>query len=262
MANSSLTDDMANSSLTDDKLDKLSGHDIIVVIDDSKSMDISEIDGKKLWDLTKTLLASLAETMCTIDEDGIDMILFNNRTTERQDGKFTGGYYKIKNERKMMEILEKIKPTNGTPTGETLKVILDWYLPLLEQKPLPKPIMIPIITDGEEDSPGSLQGEIVRAVKALQENDSPHGQLLISLVQIGTNEDVKNAFKALDDNLRDNDDINRDIVDATHWEDIKNNLDKAVVKILVGALDASVDSAPLRSSSLDASVDSAPLRSS
>lgn len=62
---------------------------------------------------------------------------------------------------------------------------------------------------------------------------------------IGQNKAVVQMFKNLDDKLRQEPDSNCDSVDATLWDEIKGDLDKEAVKILLGAIDIEVNAASL-----------------
>lgn len=142
-------------------------------------------------------------------------------------------------------IFQKVSPWGATPTAGALKSILDVYFPLLQKKTLPKPLLITIISDGEATDDPLLEKQIERTCLALDAASIPKNErhIGIALIQIGNEPGVATQLKRLDKGVTEEGKtlFTRDIVDATLWDIIKNDIIEGIIKALLGTITSNAD---------------------
>lgn len=162
----------------DDKYAFLSTFDTIFVVNDSDSM--AGHHGKEVAQVLRTITP-----ICTAyDKDGIGVYVLNHRSTENleDNGKPTGGYYRIDTPEKAQDAFQNARPTGATPIGSRLWSILSPYIARLdpynngkEDIEEVKPLNIIVITDGvPTDDP---EGVILQCAKRLDHFHAPPYQM-------------------------------------------------------------------------------------
>lgn len=213
--------------------------DTLVLIDDSGSM-----QGQH-WSLVSGELALVADVLIQNDPNGIDLFFLNHKSSEKAnplEGRAGTGYLEVQNPDYILNKFNSIKPTNGTPTPERLGLILEAYLALCEsqqqQGSRPRPLNIIVWTDGQCDQ-YSLKSVITNAARRLDNINAPENQCGIQFLQVGNLYGVEGWLKSLDDDLKEEAGLTRDMVDTKKYSDIEaagGFNAKSLVIVIVGAL--------------------------
>ncbi|KAJ9119378.1 hypothetical protein QFC24_005849 [Naganishia onofrii] len=214
----------------------LAQYDTIILIDDSGSM----AGGR--WQQVRVALMDVATRVARVDEDGIE-VHFVNSMVEGYNLTTAGSVEKLFN---------KVKPTNGTPTGAALRRILEPYMDQLEHvqqlkangEQIPvgedvKPVNVIVLTDGAAtDDPESV---IVSVASRLDRGGFPLNQLGIQFLQIGNESEAREALQALDDGVKERYEV-RDIVDTVvyHGDGAAVSAEQ-ILKVLLGGIQKHLD---------------------
>ncbi|GLB38866.1 putative von willebrand factor [Lyophyllum shimeji] len=209
----------ASSQAEEDALATLKGFDIVIVVDDSGSMQGSR------WKKAGRALAQLAAVAAEYDSDGIG-IQFLNSSESRGN---------VTDTETVKALFASVAPSGPTPLGWKLGKILDAYFEELDHDPRTKPANYIVITDGAPTDGETTEHVIVEAARKLDERHARVAQIGIQFVQIGSDEAATSYLRSLDDDLSRRN--VRDIVDTTTGEG--HHLD--LVKILIGAINRRVD---------------------
>ncbi|KAI9513382.1 hypothetical protein F5148DRAFT_1301986 [Russula earlei] len=224
---------------------------LVVIVDDSDSMD------GPLWHEARDALAGVAELSRLKGGEGLDIYCLNNNPLPARspskplvfDFPSNIKLFPGQSESEVRDFFNIIVPEGQTPIGAKLRQILDYYVPRIEDPILnSKPISILIITDGvPTDDPKSV---IVEFARRLDAKNVPLRQLGLQFVQIGDDPDATEALKELDDELGPTHGI-RDMVDTTPFRSSEPHLRAdALVKIVLGAINSTLDDAKSHSSVL------------
>lgn len=221
-------------------LNKLSGidlskYDFKLMIDKSGSMDAEDEkdnQGKKCtrWEKAHDWSKSIAFACNQFDDDGIDIILFDN----------TFKVYNNVTDSKVDEIFRKNAPGGSTDTAGALRLTVPEYFKSSskgffgfgkrssEKVVRQKPVIIIVFTDGEPNSEDDLKAAIIEITTKI----SSRKEIGISFLQVGKNKAAANFLKELDDDLT-TEGAAFDIVDTKTYEEVG---DMSVEDIFIQAL--------------------------
>lgn len=224
--------------------------DTVLVVDDSASMAAH-------WEATREALETVASVALQHDDDGIDIHFMNHPEHDA---------WHVRSAVHIRRLFALVRPIGITPTGQCLDEILREYIdrysaastpparwlpgspdssasaspsPTHAKPPLPKPLNIVVLTDGEPtDDPESV---IVWAARKLESLNAPLHQVGIQFLQIGDEEGAREALEELDDALADVYGI-RDMVDTTRYVGAREPISGAVLlKALLGGINRRLD---------------------
>lgn len=208
------------------KLVKLREYDIVVLIDDSWSM-----EGRR-WKETSTALRSLVRIITEIDSNGIDLHFLNSEKQLRN----------VKNPKTIIETFDQIIPIGLTPTGERLDSLLEAYMKSYREgivnNELTKKVNFIVITDGAPTDPSRLEDAIVTCARELEALNAENRQIGIQFFQVGDDKEALYALEELDNALEEKYRI-RDMVDTVNYRAIRNDgglTGSGIVKVLLGAI--------------------------
>ncbi|KAJ9090938.1 hypothetical protein QFC21_007353 [Naganishia friedmannii] len=220
----------------------LAQYDTIILIDDSGSM----AGGR--WQQVRGALMDVATRVARVDEDGIE-VHFVNSMVEGYNLTVSSG---DRTAGSVEKLFNKVKPTNGTPTGAALRRILEPYMDQLEHvqqlkangEQIPvgedvKPVNVIVLTDGAAtDDPESV---IVSIASRLDRGGFPLNQLGIQFLQIGNESEAREALQALDDGIKEKHEV-RDIVDTVvyHGDGAPVSAEQ-ILKVLLGGIQKHLD---------------------
>jgi len=217
---------------TEDALELLRKYDVVVLMDDSGSMN----DGKR-WKEACKALSAVAQKAGEYDADGIDIAFMNNTITARR----------LRDESSVKRLFNSIRPAGLTPIGERLEELMHPYLDRIEAAKAAgpealkriKPVNYIVITDGvPSDDPEAV---IVAAARRLDANNFPLSQLGIQFVQVGDEQSATKFLRNMDDALQHIHKI-RDIVDTTASSELRGTLSgEGLIKALLGGINRRVD---------------------
>lgn len=282
---SSITDDPpcygGDDTMSDEQWEllkkRLGTYDTIILMDDSTSMRVKTKNNPNLtrWEMAKEVLLGLSDKMASLDKDGFDLFLLNDKAKELRN---INGPKKIEDLREMMD---SVSLYPSTPLGTRLGEILQEYLynPLQkkeqkikdEEKPdksvwnmlrgkkgkenkeknkveLEKGINILIITDGapyahQVDEVKILKAVLNECAKTVQKrlgydhsNSSPVG---IQLVQIGDDEAATQFLNDLDGDFKEG--VLADVVDTIPVGSYKVLTPQILLKVMIGGVDRNID---------------------
>lgn len=212
----------------------LARYDTTILCDDSESTEMF------LDDLHRAVAAVVAKVV-QYDPDGIDVFFFNNRTQHRS-----------KSADDIMRLLRSVQPRGSTPTASALRRVIDPYLSELENwvvegkpagLPKPRPLNVLVLTDGAPNRGEEPDGVIIEAARRLDAGRWPPHQLGLQFVQIGDDDEAAEALRRLDDELKSNAGIKRDLVDTVLF-DKSAPMDQYVLKALLGGINRTIDNRP------------------
>ncbi|KAF5376140.1 hypothetical protein D9615_007707 [Tricholomella constricta] len=163
----------------------LKNYRVFFVIDDSGSM-----DGAR-WLETGDALLEIAEHALQQNVDEVDIRFFNNSTV----------YRGVKGASTVQMIFNTVRPAGGTPTGATLKVVINEHIDRLDEAvntaayATIKPLDIIVLTDGvPTDRPNDVLVTAVARMKAAKHHPNAVG---VQIVQIGDDPEAVPALKNL-----------------------------------------------------------------
>jgi hypothetical protein len=204
------------------KLLQLKGFDIVIINDDSYSMDTSLKTGGTRWDEQKNMAKIVTDIAATMDPDGIDHYFLNK-------GKFPN----IMDAQQVESLFTGT--CGGTPLCRTLRQVLADKRGILVQKKL----LIIIITDGRPES--------IADFKSILANERvPAGQVYTTIVACTDEESTMDYLNGWDQSIK-----RLDVVDDYQSEkvevlkkqgqDFPFSFGDYVVKTLLGSIDQHID---------------------
>lgn len=132
-------DDIVNryeiNPMTSEKLFMLNDFDVVIIADDSGSMQTSNDKGITRWEELKNFCSLCVEICSCMNSNGTDIYFLNRPTV-----------YNVKSKNQISQIFEQ-KPNGGTPLNLALSRVYD-------EKVNSKKLMILIATDGEPNDYG------------------------------------------------------------------------------------------------------------
>ncbi|GAA99729.1 uncharacterized protein L969DRAFT_52400 [Mixia osmundae IAM 14324] len=224
----------ASTVTTESKLAILKRYDTVIVIDDSASM---QVDSPSRWSQCRAAVMGVADKVLPYDDDGLDILFINE--PRRGMG--------LRTSAEVAALFDSVGPYGeSTPTEVIIEDIGGSYVEACEKAKankttLPKPMNVLIITDGAADDPDTLAYAIAGFATRLDEGHFPLGQLGFQFVSLGDDAEALASLQALDDDLKTEHGLKRDIVDTTAFE---GKLDTdALLKLLLGGINRKLDNA-------------------
>lgn len=191
----------------------LSKYDILIVIDKSGSMSTADVNGKSRWAAAQEATEALARKAAEFDEDGIDVIVFNNSVK----------VYSGVTPEKVTQVFSENEPNGGTDTAAALQKAIDMHF----DRPA-KPSIIAVITDGTPNDKASVKKVIIETTKKMKADED----LGITFLQIGNDPGASSFLKELDDDLQAQG-ATFDIVDTKTFAEMEN---MSLTDVLLAAL--------------------------
>jgi hypothetical protein len=214
------------------KIDKLRGIQIVILCDDSGSMNqtgsFDKLFNRYLtrWEELKQRVKIILEIACILDSDGVD-IYFLNRSP----------IYNVKNVNQL-DYIFSIEPNGSTPLDDTIKrILIEKSLIILETK-----LLIIIATDGEPD--GGEQGKY-NFIKTLH-NRKPIENIPISIMACTDDENVMKYLNKIDRQVKyidvvDDYENEKKEIKKVQGESYPFTLGDYIVKTLIGPIDPELD---------------------
>ncbi|KAE8209355.1 hypothetical protein CF327_g6645 [Tilletia walkeri] len=214
----SLGRDGSSSSTTangEDPLSILRFFDVVLVVDDSSSMHVTEDspDNTSRWDEARVALEGVAGTVARYDSDGMDIVFLNSEAEGRA----------ISSPAEVRKLFDSVDPNGQTPTGERLAMLFLEYWDILDSwsdkkkagtltadDAPPKKRNYIVLTDGRPSD--DLASVIVDCARRLDQGDYPLSQLNIQFIQVGADREATKSLEELDSQLEHVYQV-RDIVD-------------------------------------------------
>jgi len=216
-----------SQAVSEDALKQLINYEVIVLMDDSGSM-----EGKN-WKHARKVMIGVVEKAIKYDTNGIE-VQFLNRSEKTT----------VSTKEEVEELFTRVRPTGLTPLGERLTEVCNTCIGAYNKSgpsKTQKNFLIIAITDGIPT--GTNVYTAVRDVaKELENLNAPRAYLGIQFVQIGTDKAATAFLKKLDDDLKGSGDnqVDRDIVDTVPYTG-KKLTGEELVKILIGAINKRID---------------------
>lgn len=171
----------------------LSMYDIILIGDDSGSMSTTDKGSDcSRWDLLKILVKTISFWGTLMDDDGIDVRMFNFNIGS--DGN------NIRTKEDVEHLFSLCKPSGVTPMGASIKktMLEKKIAKKIKKDKLKKPVLFLIITDGVPSS----KEEVVEAITSARKlcKDSKYGRRAIAFgfCQIGKDKEASKWLNKLD----------------------------------------------------------------
>jgi len=199
--------------------------DTVFLIDDSGSMHGSN------WSQTASALASIVPICTEYDSDGVDIHFLNSPTSQQH----------VRNADEVYQLFSRVSPHGATPTGYRLGTLLDHYMYAFRANRNIKPMNIICITDGEPTDPTTLERNIVRVARELDQLKAKERQVGVQFFQVGDDHAATQALEELDNCLVEEHGV-RDMVDTVSWKDLHGGLTgEGILKAVMGAIDGGLD---------------------
>ncbi|KAJ8595014.1 hypothetical protein M405DRAFT_929826 [Rhizopogon salebrosus TDB-379] len=192
------------SPTVNDDLKKLAGYKMVILVDDSFSM-----EQEQSWTLVREALAGIADFASQYGSQGIDLHFLHHHDSHTN----------VKTSHKVQHIFDQTHPDGqDTPTAAKLEELISRYLPLVERKHTRhEPIHIVVISDGVASDNDDFPGIILSATHRLNKSQVPHEMFGIQFVQVGTDPDASATLQALGCHLAKESKF-RNIVDFTPYD--------------------------------------------
>lgn len=229
---------------------KLALYDIVLYIDDSGSMQFEE-EGSRIKDL-RLILERVAFAAALFDQDGISVRFMNTDLSNvRENGRpLQDG---IASEAQIESIMRGVQFKGLTPMGTALKnkVIDDIVINKARNNQLRKPVLVITITDGQPA--GEPQNAVFDAINyafgELQRTPYGRGALAFEFAQVGNDQMATKFLGKLDEDPN----VGPYVDCTSNFENEQEEMMRAnppvdltpdlwIVKLLLGAIDASYDS--------------------
>lgn len=215
-------------NLFSEKLDILSNFEIVLLIDDSGSMNtpLSNSNHNTRWDELKEVVNIVLEIATIYDTNGID-INFLNRNN----------YENVYDLERIKYILEE-RPYGLTPLNNSLKMILDKYRDSV------KPVLIVIATDGIPTNDFGKQDIDSFKNTLIQKN---HSKFYVSFLACSDQDQDVNYLNYLDrkvPNVDTLDDYNSELIEVKNAQgkNFRYTFGDHIVRLLLGPLCPELDS--------------------
>lgn len=164
--------------------------DYTLIIDKSQSMALhDETEGKSRWEAMQNSVMAMATQCEQFDSDGITVYIFADEFLR----------YDNVTAQKVTQIFLENQPSGQTNLAAVLKDATDNYFGrrAMEQSK-PNGELIVVVTAGEVNNPQTVKQIIIDASHQLQQDE----ELAIALIQVGSNPEVTDFFRILDDELQ------------------------------------------------------------
>lgn len=189
-------------------INDLNKRDYVLVLDRSGSMSktVKSSSNQTRWNAMQEVATSVARKCQELDDDGIDLYLFNN------------SFKKFENTtpEKIEEIFNKTSPNGGTDFVPVLSEVIKTHFSRSN-----KPTTVLVVTDGEPSDGATGQRElaklIIETTKKLESGDD----LGIEFLQVGDDPAARDFLRKLDDQLE-SAGAKYDIVDTKTFEELEN----------------------------------------
>lgn len=199
----------------------LSGHDVVIMIDKSGSMNTRDCpNGLSRWDWCKQQALSLAQESESYLPDGITLVVFSNESR----------VFPHVHVKEIAKVFEKYSPGGPTNTGEALYDRLRSYLDARQANAkTTKPIVIAVITDGEPTDGRMSANSIISATRQMHKPD----EISITFLQVGYEVAGTAVLNELSDKLVD-EGAKYDIVDLKSYPELlQSGLGMALVHAIL-----------------------------
>jgi hypothetical protein len=231
---------------------KLGLYDIVLYIDDSGSMQFEE-EGSRIQDL-RLILERVSYVAQLFDDDGISVRFMNTDLSNARDPSGRSLQDNIKDQTAIDQLMRGVQFKGLTPMGTSLrkKVIDDMLLRNAQDGRLEKPMLVIAITDGQPaGEPQNAVFDTIRyAFDTLQQRFPQFGRggVAFEFAQVGNDEAAKKFLGKLDEDPQ----IGPMVDCTSNFENEQDEMAHAnppvdltpdlwMVKLLLGAIDASYD---------------------
>jgi hypothetical protein len=174
--------------LTAQELNILSQYDVVLVLDQSGSMDERDCPGgMSRWDWCRDQMMSLTAQVASVFKNGITVALYSS------------DYEIFRNVdlNYVTRIFAEHGPTGATFTGKTVQAVLDDYFARRASSGATRKLLVQVVTDGDPSDKGNLIAAIARATQQMR---SPQ-EITINFIQIGNESAGANTLAKLDHDL-------------------------------------------------------------
>lgn len=163
----------------------------VIMVDKSGSM-----RKENRWKQAREAVSHLAPGACCADADGVTLYFFSSRDKGHEDVPPFTKFDNVKSADQVMQLFDL--PSNAPRFGTDMwSVLNDAIISRNTKSMFKKGLVILMITDGAPDDKQKLESLIVETANSLQ-ND---GEVGISFIQVGDDEQAKLWLQHLDDDL-------------------------------------------------------------
>ena len=177
---------------------RLKKYDTLFLVDDSDSM------AGRRWQTTAKVLGNIASIAVKYDEDGVDIRFFNSLVEEAERTHLTSS-------EAVMKLFNNIEPEGPTLTADILDGELNEYMYEYDKNRKIKGLNLIVLTDGEPEDDQKVEDVIVKYANQLREARAPSFLVGIQFVQIGSDEKATKFLEHLDDELKKDRGLDRDV---------------------------------------------------
>ncbi len=171
------------------RLQKLDGHDLVVLVDKSSSMRTGDAPGGlSRWDWTQRQLSTLSSQLGRLNRSRLDVVLFDNGTRKYPQVKMAD----------LPAIFSQNSPGGGTNVTRAMKSELDEFFNARRMNSAQaRPLVMAVITDGAPSSARSLKDLIVNSTHKIESSSA----LRITFLQVGSESQGNRLIPELDNDL-------------------------------------------------------------
>ncbi|KAL8872013.1 MAG: hypothetical protein Q9174_002283 [Haloplaca sp. 1 TL-2023] len=200
---------------------RLRAYDTVFLVDDSDSM------GGFKWQVASKVLAEIAAIAVKYDRNGVDVKFFNEPLEDNEGSN-------LDTAEKVMDLFRRIDPMGTTLTADRLDEVMNDYMYELRKDRTRKGLNLIVLTDGEPEEGQHVDQVIVKYANQLRDAGASTLKVGIQFVQIGTDDTATEFLRFLDDKLKSEHGLDRDMVDTVRWVD--DDEEYLSEKILLGGI--------------------------
>lgn len=203
-----------NLQLSAEELSSLENHDVVLIIDKSRSMNKEDcrsvLSNSRIsrWEWCREQAMDITQQTGSVLPAGIKVVLYST----------TFDVHTNVHPAAVNCIFSETVPDGGTDTAAVLRSQLSEYFQKREKNGETKPLVIAIVTDGRPDSPIQLRQTIVAATKLMKDKQ----EVIITFLQIGKDPQGSRFLAGLSDRLE-KEQARYDIVDVKQFGEVTAN---------------------------------------
>ena len=194
----------------------LQQYDTLFLVDDSASMTKNySVTGNK-WEITKKVMAEIADIVVKHNSDGVDVQCFNY-FPKPPKGK------NLRSAEDVMSLCEDVKPYGPSPIADKLDEVLNEYCYKFDQNRRIRGLNLIVLTAKKPDDDQDVEAVIVKWARIFEEKRMHLLKVGIQFVQIGNNPEAAAYFKPLDDTLKARHKLDRDVSESGQCSHLKTD---------------------------------------
>lgn len=195
------------------------GYQLVIAVDISGSMNTKEraYDNQTRFQFVQQQIGHLAKELAEFDEDGIDLVIFNNNVQVKRG---------VDSSEAVQRIFDGMRASGSTDTTGAVSECFKLY-EIHKQDREFKATIVLVITDGVPNDPNSLRNKLLEISKKVK----TQAEIGFTFLQVGDDSEARGYLKGLDDMK-----VEKDIVDSKSFDELCEGGKLSLAKVLADSL--------------------------